>query len=210
MVVPYQYSTSNRNGCVYRKFFCELFLISILHQTATGVTMIREDGKLFLISILHQTATVVRLWLHCLSCSLSVFYIKPQQKRCNNNESSGCSLSVFYIKPQQRWRHFQILWVVPYQYSTSNRNKWVILHWKKKVVPYQYSTSNRNVEEGLTNRRRVVPYQYSTSNRNTFSFYFFSIRLFLISILHQTATALCCTIVLQCCSLSVFYIKPQR
>ena len=36
----------------------------------------------------------------------------------------------------------------------------------RMVVPYQYSTSNRNITLTNLTEYEVVPYQYSTSNRN--------------------------------------------
>ncbi len=57
------------------------------------------------------------------------------------------------------------------------------------VVPYQYSTSNRNNGDGEDQLKQVVPYQYSTSNRNCGQLQHTGLVLFLISILHQTATA---------------------
>ena len=165
-VVPYQYSTSNRNSyrskcntlalflisilhqtATSRDGACSergLFLISILHQTATHNFIIAPQAELFLISILHQTATMVLLMLHVICCSLSVFYIKPQRAPCS------CVLPV--------------------------------------VVPYQYSTSNRNCGYLRTTQAE----------------------LFLISILHQTATSSMSSNDCPGCSLSVFYIKPQR
>ena len=99
-VVPYQYSTSNRNLIITQIAFEKLFLISILHQTATLALMTLPMYMLFLISILHQTATVLISLSSCWCCSLSVFYIKPQRlHRVTGNVA-----------------------VVPYQYSTSNRN----------------------------------------------------------------------------------------
>ena len=99
-VVPYQYSTSNRNHNTPCLDVEALFLISILHQTATPAPLNKAEARLFLISILHQTATG-------LSRSASL---------------RSCSLSVFYIKPQQLFIVVFSLMVVPYQYSTSNRN----------------------------------------------------------------------------------------
>ena len=55
-----------------------LFLINILHQTATYNVSIVDYIELFLINILHQTATMSGGQSKILSCSLSIFYIKPQ------------------------------------------------------------------------------------------------------------------------------------
>ena len=60
------------------KDFFGLFLINILHQTATVAVCNVVYSQLFLINILHQTATLACRKLSLLSCSLSIFYIKPQ------------------------------------------------------------------------------------------------------------------------------------
>ena len=99
--------------------------------------------------------------------------------------------------------------VVPYQYSTSNRNRRCLQRRLFSVVPYQYSTSNRNRRCLQRRLFSVVPYQYSTSNRNVAGTVFFQMLLFLINILHQTATLACRKLSLLSCSLSIFYIKPQ-
>ena len=58
-----------------------LFLINILHQTATVVDQMYKDDVLFLINILHQTATFLVDKENEVGCSLSIFYIKPQRMR---------------------------------------------------------------------------------------------------------------------------------
>ena len=77
------------------------------------------------------------------------------------------------------------------------------------VVPYQYSTSNRNTAGSIMTASLVVPYQYSTSNRNLSLLNISVMKLFLINILHQTATYEDYLKAKQGCSLSIFYIKPQ-
>ena len=142
-----------------------LFLINILHQTATSFLTAVSSKTLFLINILHQTATTNRRQKQPSSCSLSIFYIKPQ-------------LYSFRGLPPS-------------------------------VVPYQYSTSNRNPQPPMAMPAAVVPYQYSTSNRNSPEEFQNSFELFLINILHQTATHRSLSFANCCCSLSIFYIKPQ-
>ena len=164
-VVPYQYSTSNRNQHPYSISCLLLFLINILHQTAT------------------ETSRVKR----CFSCSLSIFYIKPQPGKAGD----------------RRYR------VVPYQYSTSNRNDMAAFPKLPKVVPYQYSTSNRNLNSLSWNPMPLflisILHQTATTRLSKYS----AFGLFLISILHQTATSMNSHNRFSCCSLSVFYIKPQ-
>ena len=122
-VIPYQYSTSNRNRSWFLSVLEKLFLINILHQTATLTLNVSLILKLFLINILHQTATRNDVSQHTWCCSLSIFYIKPQPVRRILQENECCSLSIFYIKPQRRSSCSFNGFVVPYQYSTSNRNR---------------------------------------------------------------------------------------
>ena len=56
-VVSYFHFTSNHNIRLFRHRFIRLFLISILHQTTTGIAGYFYRFMLFLISILHQTTT---------------------------------------------------------------------------------------------------------------------------------------------------------
>ena len=99
-------------------------------------------------------------------CSLSVFYIKPQLETFKQYIAHSCSLSVFYIKPQ-------LSPAVSARITCCSLSVFYIKPQHRRLS----SVSNR-----------VVPYQYSTSNRNYGSRPFALVRLFLISILHQTAT----------------------
>ena len=179
-VVPYQYSTSNRNKFLPPITKLSLFLINILHQTATSRVSWKKALMLFLINILHQTATFRAPSPPVISCSLSIFYIKPQPGKAGDRRYRRCSLSIFYIKPQ-----------LP-GWSTDTQ-----------LIPYQYSTSNRNHNTYFFKTPKVVPYQYSTSNRNRTFVDLQGILLFLINILHQTATRRCCS----CCWSMLFLIN---
>ena len=165
-VVPYQYSTSNRNVPEGICWHVELFLINILHQTATSPFFSSINSMLFLINILHQTATMLKL----ITRTRPLFLINILHQTATLTglfvECHGCSLSIFYIKPQR---------------VSCPCNSWL-------VVPYQYSTSNRNVTHRRNEEPKVVPYQYSTSNRNLSRTQTSCNQLFLINILHQTAT----------------------
>ena len=66
-VVSYFNSTSNHNNTVRVVTACELFLISILHQTTTGGNGCPRRRELFLISILHQTTTSDMRFVDCHS-----------------------------------------------------------------------------------------------------------------------------------------------
>ena len=148
--------------------------------------MIRVE--LYLIEILHQTTTARSPQAWSFRCILSKFYIKPQQRVRHKLGHSCCILSKFYIKPQhldilQFWRDRCILskfYIKPQQ-----------LNWEKEVPV-------------------VVSYRNSTSNHNCFADIFRRTMLYLIEILHQTTTLLVLPLLLLCCILSKFYIKPQH
>ena len=144
MVVPYQYSTSNRNRWAYYCSTVWLFLINILHQTATGLRRGRGSSCCSLSIFYIKPQPVAGYNTLSASCSLSIFYIKPQRGGLSGSQGGGCSLSIFYIKPQLRPARDARDVVVPYQYSTSNRNNAASCSSIETVVPYQYSTSNRN------------------------------------------------------------------
>ena len=74
---------------------------------------------------------------------------------------------------------------------------------------YFNSTSNHNTLQNYHNAYGVVSYFHFTSNHNIRLFRHRFIRLFLISILHQTTTAHVPIAVAQGCFLFPFYIKPQ-
>ncbi len=77
------------------------------------------------------------------------------------------------------------------------------------VVSYFNSTSNHNRLETRENLQIVVSYFNSTSNHNLTIQQKRSSLLFLISILHQTTTKNMPSLILMCCFLFQFYIKPQ-
>ena len=61
-----------------------------------------EKFKLYLIEILHQTTTVLTMFVIALSCILLKFYIKPQHFDFAKRINYSCILLKFYIKPQQQ------------------------------------------------------------------------------------------------------------
>ena len=75
---------------------------------------------------------------------------------------------------------------------------------------YFNSTSNHNTLQNYHNAYGVVSYFHFTSNHNIRLFRHRFIRLFLISILHQTTTLLRMAAMRRCCFLFPFYIKPQQ
>ncbi len=165
-------------------------------------------------------------------CSLLCFYIKPQPTLADVLNATGCSLLCFYIKPQLLTCMNSSKSVVPYHVSTSNHNYPATLTTVCLVVPYHVSTSNHNQRYRSTMWRIVVPYHVSTSNHNfdTVNNSWFAVvpyhvstsnhnyvhifslpyTLFLIMFLHQTTTACRGAQDIKGCSLSCFYIKPQR
>ena len=107
--------------------------------------------------------------------------------RRRSASNAGCILSKFYIKPQQLTPYRQPGEVVSYRNSTSNHNLWTTKSASEIVVSYRNSTSNHNI-------------QAQWSNADT---------LYLIEILHQTTTTSTLCVLIICCILSKFYIKPQ-
>ena len=99
-VVSYRNSTSNHNHIDTVRVDYMLYLIEILHQTTTVLSLLLKMEKLYLIEILHQTTTpgIDTRSFDC--CILSKFYIKPQLVR---------SLLARFV-------------VVSYRNSTSNHN----------------------------------------------------------------------------------------
>ena len=100
LVVHYSFSTSNHNGYVFKS----------------------TNMRLFIIPFLHQTTTQVFSYWNSESCSLFLFYIKPQPKWWYKFEHFCCSLFLFYIKPQLPARSTISRSVVHYSFSTSNHN----------------------------------------------------------------------------------------
>ena len=93
--------------------------------------------------------------------------------------------------------------------STSNHNTLQNYHNAYGVVSYFNSTSNHNSPVRELSRRGVVSYFNSTSNHNSPSNRVENMRLFLISILHQTTTEQADVHISPRCFLFQFYIKPQ-
>ena len=79
---------------------------------------------------------------------------------------------------------------VVYHYNpTSNRNRHRILPCDRLVVYHYNPTSNRNLEEAAEEDAEVVYHYNPTSNRNAQSTAFCAALLYIIIILHQTATS---------------------
>ena len=121
-VVSYRNSTSNHNFLDLTADAARLYLIEILHQTTTSLSIMLHRPLLYLIEILHQTTTMRRVI--AASC--------------------GCILSKFYIKPQLPGDTLDFSYVVSYRNSTSNHNNPRYLPNRKNVVSYRNSTSNHN------------------------------------------------------------------
>ena len=142
---------------------------------------------LYLIEILHQTTTLNRARLSTSCCILSKFYIKPQQANK-------------YIRTKQ---------VVSYRNSTSNHNRPRVDEKRPRVVSYRNSTSNHNL--WTTKSASEMLYLIEILHQTTTDCLSQNLQpsLYLIEILHQTTTFFDNTLVLMCCILSKFYIKPQ-
>ena len=125
-----------------------------------------EVLKLYILIFLHQTATNVTF--------------KPRR---------NCCISLYsYIKPQ-RFEQIIICVFAVYPYiPTSNRNL-PICQLKRRIAVYPYiPTSNRN-RHPKRPWRPVAVYPYiPTSNRNGGAGGVFSVGLYILIFLHQTAT----------------------
>ena len=99
-VVSYRNSTSNHNTS--RSSGLTKRVVSYRNSTSNhnSIQTSPATTSLYLIEILHQTTTFIRCESILLSCILSKFYIKPQQKQVMRFSASCCILSKFYIKPQ--------------------------------------------------------------------------------------------------------------
>ena len=121
-------------------------------------------------------------------CILSKFYIKPQLLAKMAVTPARCILSKFYIKPQPPLRKVNKI-------SRCILSKFYIKPQRlREVKPWS----------------SVVSYRNSTSNHNSGVGINATMSLYLIEILHQTTTRVCCLGTLLRCILSKFYIKPQR
>ena len=169
-----------------------------------------DAALLYLIEILHQTTTAFGTRTCLLCCILSKFYIKPQPRGAHLGALRGCILSKFYIKPQPLLRLLSCSIVVSYRNSTSNHNLPSLTFPLLLVVSYRNSTSNHNVSFDVYLAIEVVSYRNSTSNHNVWLAKATHKRLYLIEILHQTTTIRKQGMILDCCILSKFYIKPQH
>ena len=209
LVVSYRNSTSNHNTQAQWSTADTLYLIEILHQTTTLLSLPLPGALLYLIEILHQTTTrpllmflLLPLYLieilhqtttmHYSPMFLRELYLIEILHQTTTSKSitgslSSCILSKFYIKPQ------------PGYYLADIR----------KVVSYRNSTSNHNWWRCRVSRRRVVSYRNSTSNHNKDHRQELREPLYLIEILHQTTTSPPILWSVWCCILSKFYIKPQ-
>ena len=83
------------------KQFLRLYIIFILHQTAT-VSLYRVlRQRLYIIFILHQTATSTRMGTCSVRCISSSSYIKPQL----SGLSTGSISVVYHLHPTSNRNH---------------------------------------------------------------------------------------------------------
>ena len=122
-VVSYRNSTSNHNYLRCYPYQYVLYLIEILHQTTTRMSVVRLQALLYLIEILHQTTTNEDSPLFCYSCILSKFYIKPQPRKATSGGRGVVSYRNSTSNHNAQTRTIQSSWVVSYRNSTSNHNQ---------------------------------------------------------------------------------------
>ena len=164
-VVSSYHPTSNRNLFLAWSFVN--VVVSSYHPTSNRNSQYAvERGEwLYLLIILHQTATGFQNFFIASSCIFLSSYIKPQL-------SPACPLLRF-------------------------------------VVSSYHPTSNRNLPLSLRRTRQVVSSYHPTSNRNLIVLMMAAVELYLLIILHQTATSF--SLIFNCsrCIFLSSYIKPQ-
>ena len=165
------------------------------------------------------------------SCSLFLFYIKPQLAAHSASWISVVHYSFSTSNHNLVGNSFAFALVVHYSFSTSNHNSYLRDIGNNSVVHYSFSTSNHNCEGKRVAGAGGVHYSFSTSNHNCWALAMSILRLFIIPFLHQTTTlrnyrsypSLLFIIpflhqtttgtvrlpIQSSCSLFLFYIKPQ-
>ena len=99
-VVSYWNSTSNHNMRQVWGLSPPLYLIEILHQTTTMLSIRPVYYCCILLKFYIKPQLVVLDHTAHECCILLKFYIKPQLKYAPNSIRTGCILLKFYIKPQ--------------------------------------------------------------------------------------------------------------
>ena len=208
-----------------------LYLIEILHQTTTKCQMWSYLYLLYLIEILHQTTTAVIVIVIGWSCILLKFYIKPQHNANITKKIKRCILLKFYIKPQPVAKGviFPFSCILlkfyikpqPRAAGTISAGGCILLKFYIKpqlarqwlmvpcVVSYWNSTSNHNSRAAGTISAGLYLIEILHQTTTILSAWLKLESLYLIEILHQTTTPAMVILLLQCCILLKFYIKPQ-
>ena len=174
--------------------------------------MSRSTSKattLYLIEILHQTTTLVTLVLPLLGCILSKFYIKPQQAGGDKHRTQSCILSKFYIKPQPPLLNSRRppRCILSKFYIKPQQCPDCLISFE--VVSYRNSTSNHNNPRYLPNKKKLYLIEILHQTTTIMS-RFSSIRRCILSKFYikpqPCGRPNLCT---PSCILSKFYIKPQ-
>ena len=191
-VVSYWNSTSNHNNQLGKSISAALYLIEILHQTTTMVTVILllpscillkfyikpqpslpRPGVLRVVSYWNSTSNHNRTGVASSNRVLYLIEILHQTTtvRFDGSTKNGCILLKFYIKPQLNFL------------QKSDRKSCILLKFYIKpqlqarffynyvVVSYWNSTSNHNIGQLAIEPSTVVSYWNSTSNHNSSEFY---------------------------------------
>ena len=166
-------------------------------------------GWLYLIEILHQTTTRVTINTFFSSCILSKFYIKPQPENVLNVAKKSCILSKFYIKPQ----HYPMLFVdmsrciLSKFYIKPQRRRWLSCCFS--VVSYRNSTSNHNAGDGypVASLLYLIEILHQTTTLSVVFGFLLCCILSKFYIKPQHYDSEKC--INYSCILSKFYIKPQ-
>ena len=121
-------------------------------------------------------------------CSISQFITKPQHIRVIVIYGGGCSISQFITKPQLSARFGGLCEVVQYLNSSPNHNYLCGYLCLLSVVQYLNSSPNHNLSIRDLIFLDVVQYLNSSPNHNFARALAAVVRLFNISIHHQTTT----------------------
>ena len=188
-----------------------LYILSFLHQTATAVLDSFVMDKLYILSFLHQTATASGLIFVNPCCISYLSYIKPQHLI---NSPILCTV-VYLIFPTSN-RNLQIFFISLHQLyilSFLHQTATIVLTYIAKSMLYILSFLHQTataplfiiilnscisylsyIKPQLASRspllQLVVYLIFPTSNRNLTTYILCSLMLYILSFLHQTATAM--------------------
>ena len=207
-----------------------MYLLIILHQTATGTAISSVPSSCIFLSSYIKPQLIPFAFEVLLSCIFLSSYIKPQLFPVRLSRKPCCIFLSSYIKPQLVFVDNFTDNVVSSYHPTSNRNfPRLVLSCKRLyllIILHQTATSlplspasfgciflSSYIKPQLSSiflcTDTVVSSYHPTSNRNFGNFAYLCGKLYLLIILHQTATARLIKIMPKRCIFLSSYIKPQ-